>query len=304
MNKRICAAIPLLVISILLNSCHSNSSDQNTTNNQNNQLVTEENSTTNPLEMIDFFMNNSSTEVQPDTNTTLNESSTNIQENEQPLDTPSPIPVECEPVSSSYFDDVVFIGDSICQGLGNYAVWKKDTFKVDYFGNAEFLTALNFGIRNALLGKKLPLYQGEQLPLEETISKMNVTKVYLLLGLNDIDAFTIDKIVGYYDELINNILEKNPDLKIFIQSVTPLTRFENDGQNLKNLTQDRVDELNWRFFNLAKEKGYYYLDVASVVKDEEGFLPDEYSYNKTCHMKPEALELWIEYLRTHALTSK
>lgn len=210
-------------------------------------------------------------------------------------------PSEGKPVSADYFDDVVFIGDSISEGLKTYVLWKKSELKVDYFGKAEFLTAISFGLHNALVGNKLPTYKGQRLPLEQSVAKMNVNKAYILLGENDLNPYPTKTIIKNYDEMINKLHSEKPNLKIFIQSITPITREEEKDQTYKNVTRAKVDEVNKALYQFAKEKGYYYLDVNTAVKDKEGFLSDKYSYSHTCHMRPEALELWIAYLRTHTV---
>ncbi|MCL2322661.1 MAG: GDSL-type esterase/lipase family protein [Oscillospiraceae bacterium] len=231
------------------------------------------------------------TTVSTTVNTTLAESTKKI------IETAKPVPPE-------YFDDAVFVGDSVSQGLRNYVAYAKDTLGIDYFGKAEYLTALDFGSYNALQGNCLPVYKGEKIPVEDNIAQMDVKKVYILLGLNDIYLDT-DTVVKNYQEFINLILAKKPGLDIIIESVTPITRFEESNPNKDNpyLTRANVNALNAAYKKMADKNGYYFLNVGSAVVDSEGYLPDEYSFDGTCHMRPEALELWINYLRTHIIGS-
>ena len=211
------------------------------------------------------------------------------------------ISVSQNPVPSEYFDDVVFVGDSVSEGFRRYVSWKKDDLDIDYFGKAQFLTAGNFGVHNALEGNCLPVYKGQKIPLEDNIAQMDVKKVYILLGLNDVAIYSRETVIENYEEVINRILSKKPNLEIFIQSVTPITRFEESNEDIPNLDRAHIKALNEALKEMAEEKGYFYLDIASAVIDSEGFLPNEFSFDETCHMHPDALELWIDYLRTHTL---
>ena len=207
-----------------------------------------------------------------------------------------------EPAPPEYFDDVVFVGDSISESLRRYTSWLKDEQNIDYFGKAQFLTAASFGIYNALVGECLPVYKGERMPIEDNIVQMDVKKVYILLGLNDVARFSCEENIQNYKELINRILSKKPNLDIIIQSVTPLTRHEESLQYV-NFDRAHVKTLNEALEKMADENNFYFINVASAVMDDEGFLPNEYSYDGTCHMTYEALELWINYMRTHTLKS-
>jgi len=208
-------------------------------------------------------------------------------------------PAKSAPVKATYFDDAVFIGDSISEGLQVETVYLKNTFKINYFGKAHFLTAQNFGLFNALKGVNLPLYKGEKQPIWDSVGQMDITKIYICLGMNDLVSYPIDEIVSNYQKVIKKLLNAKPGAKIFIQSVTPITRSEEKNRAHKLITRARLNELNHALFKMAEKKGYYYLDVSSAIKDKQGFLADKETWDLTCHMRPEALKRWIGYLRTH-----
>ncbi|MCL2321204.1 MAG: GDSL-type esterase/lipase family protein [Oscillospiraceae bacterium] len=207
------------------------------------------------------------------------------------------------PVSPEYFDDVVFVGDSISEGLRKYVAYEKETSGIDYFGNAKYLTAVNFGIYNALIGNSLPVYKGQKKPIEDNIAQMDVKKVYILLGMNDLYIDT-DTFIKNYQELINRILAKKPGLDIIIQSITPITRLE-ESKTLNGepscLNRANVGAANKALKKMAEENNYYFLNVRSVLTDAEGYLPNNYSVDGTCHMVPKAFDIWIHYLQTHTL---
>lgn len=211
------------------------------------------------------------------------------------------IPVKSVPAPAKYFNDAVFIGDSISEGLKVEAMYLKNTFNTDYFGKARFLTAQNFGLFNALRGSNLPLYKGEKQPIWKSIAQMDITKIYICLGMNDLASFSVKEIISNYKTVIKKLLKAKPGAKILIQSLTPITRSEEKNQVYKLVTKARLNELNQALCGMAEKDGYYYLDIYSVIKDNQGFLADKETWDLTCHMRPEALARWIKYLRTHTV---
>lgn len=120
-------------------------------------------------------------------------------------------------------------------------------------------------------------------------------KVYIMLGINDVVPYGIDGSVGNMETVIEKIRTKSPGITVYVQSATPMTR---DGEQVK-LTNKTLNEYNAKLVELCKDKGYYYIDVASVLKDSAGYLPEKYSSDNYVHFTDEACEIWIDYLRTH-----
>ncbi|MGI6161062.1 MAG: GDSL-type esterase/lipase family protein [Christensenellales bacterium] len=197
-----------------------------------------------------------------------------------------------------YFDDAVFIGDSVSLKLRNY-VTQRRAADAGYLGNAEFLVSGSLGSGNALWEIKddsvHPAYNGEKMLLEDGVSKSGAKKLYIMLGVNDIVVYGIGGSVENMGKLLDNIKQKSPGIEIFVQSVLPVTR---NGQKDK-LNNAALSEYNEGLIELCSQNGYEYLDVASVIKDAEGYLPDEYSSDDFVHLTDEACELWIDYLRDH-----
>ncbi len=216
---------------------------------------------------------------------------------------------ESPKVDSSYFDDAVFIGDSVSNKLKLYATRQRKT-DPSCLGKAQFLTAGSLGIHNALWDINRsdsvhPAYEGKKALLEDSIAAMKAKKVYIMLGMNDIAVYGIDDSVKSMETLINNILAKSPDANIYIQSATPiLTGFE--GKKLNNAA---LTEYNQKMAQFCQEKGYAFVDVASVMKDENGNLIRAYCSdydttnpdNQGIHFTDEGCKVWIDYLYTHTV---
>ena len=203
-------------------------------------------------------------------------------------------------VPYSYFDDAVFIGDSVSLKLKNYVTEKRQTDS-DFMGKAQFLVSGSLGSGNALweVGDESvhPTYKGNKMTLEESVAQCGAKKVYIMLGLNDIAVYGIEGTVDNMETMIERIRDMSPGVKILIQSATPMTR---DGEKNK-LNNGSLVVYDNALEELCKSNGYYYIDVASVMRDSEGYLPDELSSDNYVHFTDAACVKWIEYLRTHSV---
>lgn len=202
-------------------------------------------------------------------------------------------------VDKSYFDNVAFVGDSVSLKLSYYASATGD------LGNAQFFTAGSLGCGNALWEVSdesvHPSYQGEKMLIEDCIAESGVSKVYIMLGMNDIGLYGIDDTIENYKTLVARILDKAPSVKIYVQSMTPMTSTsEIIGDTLNN---PNIKVYNGLLSRMCAENGWTFLDVASVMYDEAGEnLNRDYCSDPDglgVHFTEEGCKAWIEYLSTH-----
>ena len=110
-----------------------------------------------------------------------------------PVPTPTPSPT-LEPMTDEmldsgrfdeYFDDAVFLGDSITQSLRNYCIAQRRD-DADFMGNAQFLAAVSMSVRMASRDMRTLLkYRGYAVSVTEGLLKMEAGRVFVLLGVND-----------------------------------------------------------------------------------------------------------------------
>lgn len=196
---------------------------------------------------------------------------------------------------ASYFDDAVFIGDSVSLSLTYY------NMSSSCFGDATFLTSGSLSAGNALWSldnpKSVhPTFRGQKVSLADGVAMSGKKKVYLMLGVNEIGwtgpQGSIDSLIA----VVDTILAKSPDVMFYMQSVTPLS-FDRGALNMKT-----VNEYNALLSELCRQRGWYYLDVASVFRNETGYLIPEYCsdlHDMGIHFNNEACKVWAEYLYTH-----
>ncbi len=199
-------------------------------------------------------------------------------------------------VDASYFNDAVFIGDSVSMMLDYY------NMSTSCFGEATFLTSGSLSAGNALWSldnpKSVhPSFRGQKVSLADGVAMSGKKKVYIMLGVNEIGWTGPQGSIDSLKAVVDTILAKSPDVRFYMQSVTPLS-FDRGALNMET-----VNQYNALLSELCKERGWYYLDVASVFKNEKGYLIPEYCSDLNSmgiHFNNEACKIWAEYLYTHA----
>jgi len=200
------------------------------------------------------------------------------------------------PVDASYFDDAVFVGDSVTASLQYYCAAK------GALGNAKFLCATSLSPINAhksvSANSTHPVYLGEKMLIEDGVAKIGAKKVYIMLGINSL--YTFNETVNGMRNLINKIVQKSPGVKIIIQSVTPMTK--NSPIKKATLNNDVIKRYNAELIKMASENGWHYINVYDAVADSNGDLRGDYcSDPKTMgiHFNYTADEAWVNYLKNY-----
>lgn len=205
-----------------------------------------------------------------------------------------------EAVEHSYFDDAVFIGDSISLKL-YYYVKAQRKVNADFLGKAQFLVAGSLGSGNALWEVSSesvhPSYRGTKMLLEDSVAAVGAKKVYIMLGINDVTMYGVDGAVENMQTLIERILQKSPEAEIFVQSATPrIAAMKNKPTN------EKLFEYDLKLYEMCVAQGWHFVDVASVMRDEKGNLPDAYCSDAPTmgmHFTDEACQVWVDFLLTH-----
>lgn len=204
---------------------------------------------------------------------------------------------ECDPVDASFFDDAVFVGDSVSLRLQYYCTSN------GALGDTTFLCSGSLSATNALwaVGSESvhPSYQGKKMLIEDGIAACGAKKAYIMLGMNNI-SFGIDNATADMVTLMDRILEKSPDITLIIQAVTPMTAASRIYSG--SLNNEKIDEYNEAMRQICQERGWYFLDVNTQFKDENNNLVRSYCSDADemgIHFSTAAAEIWVNYLKTH-----
>ena len=194
----------------------------------------------------------------------------------------------CE-VSDDYFDDAVFIGDSRVVSLYEYSDWKEATY---YCSSGMTLGGVF----------KDPTDRWKdgnwKVNIADALQQEQYKKVYIMLGINDMGVGDLDYFMNHYTDMVNQIHEWQPNAIIYIMSIMNVSA-ERDAQG-DYINNEAIRVRNERLKELDNGRDTFYLDVNSVVCDENGCLNAEYTFDGV-HLYAQYVPLWTDYLKTHAI---
>ena len=196
-----------------------------------------------------------------------------------------PVP-ESALVEDTYFDDVVFLGDSRTDGLRLYSGLQHGTFLCSTGATVE-----------SVFSKAVETPAGE-LPLLDALAALDCGKIYIMLGINELGWNGTETFRTQSTELIQRLRKDHPDAEIVIQSILPVSA-EKDAEG-RYVNNGRIKEYNQVWLELAEEFDVAYLNVAEGVAGEDGLLPSELCYDGV-HLNQAGCQMWLDYLRTHAI---
>jgi len=209
-----------------------------------------------------------------------------------PEEAPPPVILaESEDMGQSYIDSIIFLGDSTTNGLRFYGVLSggKETKQVWVPSNATFSLFNQDGI------KIVYPETGEETLIEDAVAQTKPEYMVLTLGVNGVSMMEEDWFKREYIALIERIQENSPGTKIILNSIYPVGKEYQE----KSITNELIDRANQWVLEIAAELGLRYLNTASILKDDEGYLRHGYDNSDGIHLEGETLRLVLDYIRTH-----
>ena len=191
-------------------------------------------------------------------------------------------------VEDTYFETVVFLGDSRTDGFRLYSGLKNGTYYVATGATVE-----------SVFTKEVETAAGE-MPLLDFMAQaeQKPERIYVMLGVNELGWAEIENYRNYYGQLIDRLREDHLDAEVILQSLPPVSRKQEALKTYVN--NGRIARYNEVIREVAGEKSCPYVDVAAAVTDEEGFLPADWTYDGV-HLNHLGCKAWLNYLRTHAI---
>ncbi len=198
------------------------------------------------------------------------------------------------PVSDEeYFSNTLFIGDSRTAGFYLYAKIPNAT----YFGTTSMSV---FSIFSANTKSETGVTKGKG--LVTVLSENQYKQIYILLGINEV-GYSLSKVADTYSEVLDYIMQYQPEAKIIIQSNMHVTKEKSDTQERlwneskkgSRITNARIDELNLRVSKLADNKKVFYLDFVAVFDDSSGAMDPTYSGDGV-HLYGKCYKAWRDWI--------
>ena len=201
---------------------------------------------------------------------------------------------------NTFFNDAVFVGDSVSQGLSIYVLSQRSRGDSP-LGTARFVTAVSYSIRAAASdnyqSNRINLtWQGQRMSIEDCLSTMGAKELYLMLGVNDGVGSNPTYYRDLYDKALKKVVARNPEIKIRVQSCTPVT-LTRETPSLRN---SELDRFNAMLKEICESEGYDYVDIASPMKRQDNSFRPELSSDRYVHMNNDGSRVWIGALYAFA----
>lgn len=205
-------------------------------------------------------------------------------EEEEPKDMLVP---ECEtPVEDDYFADVLFLGDSRTHGLQLYGGLTTGTY----------FHAVGATVESVFSKATQEIEGGKKLPIVDALEGQTCSKVYVMLGVNELGWPMAEKFGEQFGLLVDRVREELPEAEVVIQSILPVSAKQDAKKTYVN--NKRIVIYNEMLVALAQEKQCPYLNVAEAVSDENGFLKSNFTTDGV-HLNIAGSKEWVAYLKSH-----
>ena len=200
-------------------------------------------------------------------------------------------------VDPTWFNDAVFVGDSITTTLEDFCFDDPNLL-----GDADFVCADSLSYHNAQWelndeNAVHPTVHGETVLAERAAELTGASKIFILMGINDIDTYGVEDSIASMKTFIGKVLSHSPEVEVYIQSTTPMIPAK-ETDILNNVLIREFDEQLELYCN---DNGYHYLDVYHQMCDETGALRAEYCVDPEddgIHFTYDATIVWVNYLRS------
>ncbi|MBO4331010.1 MAG: hypothetical protein J5827_02945, partial [Oscillospiraceae bacterium] len=195
---------------------------------------------------------------------------------------------ESDAVGDEYFSDSAFIGNSIMEGFMLYGGIK----------TADYYAKKSINVVNISTSPVIPSPGGD-ITITDALASKDHSKIFMLLGINEI-SFTTERFCECYGSLISDVRELQPGADIYVLSLTPVTRSKSE-EGFK-FSKEHILEYNDSLRRLAAKNKVHYLDIYSSMADEDGFLPEDGSFDGI-HPYSQYYRQWADCLRTHTVVA-
>lgn len=193
--------------------------------------------------------------------------------------------ISYEELPPADFSHSVFLGNSKIEGLMNSGL----------ISEADYICKVGWNVGTAFT--ETDIFDEDQLLIDK-INSQAYNKIFLLFGDNELGWSYPEMFIADYKAIVEELKVRQPEASIYIMSIFPVSKRVSE-QNKNGVTNENVCLFNNLLKTMCEEEGLYYLDVYSVLAEDEGALPEDSSPDGI-HPDPELLKEVVEYMKEHA----
>ena len=128
----------------------------------------------------------------------------------------------------------------------------------------------------------------------DEVARLNPSRIFLMVGCNNLsgrEKVDVSKVWAEYEKLIKEIKKQMPETTLYVQSILPVAK----DYQYSDVFVGAAAEINKLLEAGVERYGYFYLDIASKLADEEGFLRGDLSVDGV-HLSPDGYFIWATQL--------
>jgi len=202
---------------------------------------------------------------------------------------------------NAFFADAVFVGDSLTVGFEDYCRSNPDSIATD---STCFLARVSCSARAAISSNALskhagimPKFNGSVQYIEDSVAQMpHIKKIFLCFGMNDLTGSSPQQFVLDMQTLISRILNKRPDIKVYIISIPCVV----NGVHTGGLSNNTITTTNLLLQETCMTNGWGFVNLSEYLMGIDGALRPEYSSDHYVHETAAAYEVWNRVLKNYA----
>ena len=184
-------------------------------------------------------------------------------------------------VPDSWYDDVLFIGDSRTVGLRDYA----RSGNADYFCTVG-MSVFNYDDRTASDDNF------SKQTLESLLSSRTYGKIFISLGINEC-GYSTSSLIKAYTKLVNRVRELQPNANIILQGIITVTEKYANGKDY--FSPKHINSVNEKIKGLSNGSTTFYIDANPYFTDSRGYLYTDIT-GDGCHFSGKYYREWAKWI--------
>ena len=199
-------------------------------------------------------------------------------------------------VDVGYFDDAIFMGDSLADGFKDYAAWMSLKGRGTLYLTQRSMTPRSFMQPGAMVDAG----DAGVVDVWATIADRQPGKMYITLGTNALMAMDPAEFIESYYQLVAKIRQTSPDTTIYITTIPPTSSAY--AAKEERLSKERIQQANDLIAKMCREENLALINLYDVVMGADGYLNEDIN-SDGIHMTPEGYKMWLNYLIEHTVYS-
>lgn len=168
-----------------------------------------------------------------------------------------------------FYSNSLFVGDSIFTGFSGFGYLQPENVFAQVGLNPE-----------SVLSKKI-----EDVTAVEKATAMQPERICIMLGTNGLAFMGIDYMAKEMNEFVVELQAACPDSQIVILSIPPVTE-EHEKDNPEKIPV--IEEYNSKLKTVAEDNNCLYIDIFTMLQDENGYLAEGYAEADGLHFLGKA----------------